>query len=503
VTTTLNKMGTAAGWMMASRVVRFALGLGSSVVVVRGLGDHDYGVLSVARTVTMIALLLCGAGASKAILKFLPLVRVRGSAADARKLAIGSIAAVMALWLAASLGVLSARGALAGAFPTPGMGRILAVAVGLAAFELLFTVISQFLYAALEVRRQAVAAVVTHAAYFAAVIVVVRAGAGVVGVIIAGAIGFATGTLVLLPGLSAALRVDAQKENPERLTSVRLLRYAAPVTAMALLNMVVWRQSETLFLAHFRGPVATAYFDLAYRVPQMILEFIPGTLWPLVMAGLATVHARDTGAVVHAVERYYRALFLLSAPLCVAGIAFGGRAIPLLYSSQMAPAAIPAQIFFAVFTISFFSNPLSIALLVLEKPMVNLLIYGLLTVINVGLDLVLIPRFGLPGAIVPVAVAMLVSPFVYYAAVRRQGMRVRIPGRFIIRCFVASVPVLALGPLAGIARGPVPLAGAVALSVPVLLVSFRLMRVVGPGERELFASVPLPAMNRLLKFVCP
>ncbi len=499
---TTTRVGEAAGWMVASRAVRFLLGIGSSVVVVRGLGAHDYGVLSIARTVVMFVLLFCGAGVSKGILKFLPLVRVRGSRSDARRLAAGSVGAAVALWVLASTAVLVSRGLARRVFDIPGIEVVLVVAVTLSVFELLFTVLSQLLYAAFDTRRQAVAGVVAHGVYFAGVCAVMQLDAGVVGVLLSGAAGFAVAALMLLGRVRPALQVESNAGG-EAVTAARVVRYAVPLTAIVLLNMVVWRQSESLILAHFRGAEAAAYFDLAYRMPQMILEFIPGTVWPLVMAGLSTVLARDAARLPAAVGRYYRVLFLLAAPLCAVGVAFGGRAITVLYSSHMAPAAVPAQIFFAVFTLSFIANPLSMALLVLEKPGLNLLIYSGLAVVNVGLDLVLIPRYGLHGAIAPVAVAMAIAPLAYHTALRKLGVRIAIPGRYIARCFVASAPVLALGPVAARTHGVGWRVAVMLLAVPVLLVSFRLWRVVGPSEQAFLATVPVPGLRRLLKFLCP
>jgi O-antigen/teichoic acid export membrane protein len=88
-------------------------------------------------------------------------------------------------------------------------------------------------------------------------------------------------------------------------------------------------------------------------------------------------------------------------------------------------------------------------LYVLEKTHVNLLVYVLLAIINVGLDLVLIPKYGVPGAMIPVAIAIAAQPVVYFLAVRRLVPDVSIPFRFIGRCFFASSAVLVGCPCSG------------------------------------------------------
>jgi O-antigen/teichoic acid export membrane protein len=219
------------------------------------------------------------------------------------------------------------------------------------------------------------------------------------------------------------------------------------------------------------------------------------------MAGTSELYARNSDNLRAAIDRYYRMLFILCAPICVTGMVLGGRMIPILFSEQMAPAALPTQLFFAVFTVSFFATPLSMALYVMEKTHINLIVYVCLAVVNVGLDLVLIPRYGVYGAIVPVAVVIAVSPFVYRAIIGRHVAGVRIPLRFIGRCFLASSPVALLVPVLGYVNGVFTLAAAFALAAVVLVLSFKLVGVLGEEERDLLSSIPLPMAGRLLKFM--
>jgi O-antigen/teichoic acid export membrane protein len=144
---------------------------------------------------------------------------------------------------------------------------------------------------------------------------------------------------------------------------------------------------------------------------------------------------------------------------------------------------------------------MSMALYVMEKTHVNLSIYAVLAVVNVGLDLLLIPRFGVTGAMIPVAAVIAVSPFAYAAAVRREVPDVRVPMRFIAKCFLASSPVLLLLPVMRYVSGVVELVAAAVAAALLLIVSFRVARVVGPTEFEILESIPLPGAGRLLKFM--
>jgi O-antigen/teichoic acid export membrane protein len=201
------------------------------------------------------------------------------------------------------------------------------------------------------------------------------------------------------------------------------------------------------------------------------------------------------------VRRYYRLLFSLCAPLCVLGVVLGGRAVEVLFDASMRPAAVPTQWFFFIFTVSFLSTPLSMALYVLEKTPVNLLIYAGLAVVNVGLDLILIPRFGVPGAMVPVAIAIALQPVAYFLAVRRFVPGVTIPLGFIGKCFAASAPAVALFALLRVMDGAAGLAVAGVCGVLLVAAGYRVARVFGTEELAAIAGVRLPMAGRIARFL--
>lgn len=499
-------------WTMLSRAGRMLLGIATSALVVRGLGSHDYGVLSLLRSILMFVVLLAGVGTGQAILKFLPELRVQRSPHAARALVRGVFATHALVWLV-MLGVASvARGSAERVFHVDGVGLYLLVAVALALFEVVFTVATQVLNASYDAGRLAIAALVSHVVYAGGLLVAFGNGWGVIGVLAATAAGHAVACAMVWGRVRAATafegddeaRADAGGERPRAaVTRDRVLRYSLPFAAIGVLNVVVWRQSETLLLAHFRSPEETGYFDVAYRLPQMVLEFVPGTVWPLVMAGMSEAFARDRESLRRGIAKYYRMLFALCAPICVAGVVAGGRCVEVLYGAPMLPAAVPTQLFFAIFTVSFFSTPLSMALYVLERTHVNLLIYAFLAALNVGLDLVLIPKYGVYGAMVPVAIAILLQPFLYYAAIRRVDPGVAIPLAFIGRCFAASAFAVVMVPILALWGGAGGLIMAAIAGTAALTLGYRWLGVLGPDETEMLAALPVPGAGKVAAILAP
>ncbi|MFH1756374.1 MAG: flippase [Candidatus Latescibacterota bacterium] len=498
------QVGSAVFWSVFARSGRFVLSLVSSVIVVRGLGSYDYGVLSLVRTFLTFSAIIAGAGLGQALLKFLPALRVAGDMRNARRLVRTVVAVQLMVWVLLFIAIYFARPALESAFHFErfaGIGNVIFVAVLLSIFELFFNMIAHILNAHYDTKRLSFAAIINHLIFIALLIVLLRSGVGVLGVLIAGAAGNLAACAILLGHASGHFSATEDKGGRSTITRKRLLNFALPLGAIGVLNMIVWRQSEILFLAHYRSAAETGFFDLAYRLPQIMLEFIPATVWPLIMAGFSEVYEKNKDKLVLAIERYYKVLFLLCAPVCIFGVTFGGKMIPILYTEAMAPASLPTQLFFVIFTISFFSTPLSMSLYVMEKTYINFVIVLGLAAANLGLDFLLIPRYGLNGAIIPVGLVIAVSPFVYRAVLARFIPGARIPYRFIGKCFVASSPVLLLLPLVTQVQNVFQLVVAAVAGAFILALSFKRFKVLGPEELQLLEGIP--AANRIVRFFSP
>jgi hypothetical protein len=141
------------------------------------------------------------------------------------------------------------------------------------------------------------------------------------------------------------------------------------------------------------------------------------------------------------------------------------------------------------------------ALYVLERTGWNLALYAGNAALTLGLDLVLIPRWGLPGAVVPTALMIAISPLLYALALRRIGARVALPLKFLARCCLASAALLLLLPLRLLASPALTLTLAALLAVPALWLGMRAVRLLGPEEtREIDRLGPGPFVRALRLF---
>jgi O-antigen/teichoic acid export membrane protein len=303
----------------------------------------------------------------------------------------------------------------------------------------------------------------------------------------------------LVPKVRSLMRAEERRPGAAAPGLRTVLRFSLPFVATALLNQIVWRHSEVLFLGHFTGVEEAGYFGLAYRTPQMLLEFIPLAVWPIVMAGTAEAYSRSAANLPRAIDLYYRMLFILVMPVAALGFAFARPLVPILFGEAMTPAAPFTQLFFVVFSYSFLYTPLSMALYVMEKSWVNMLVFAFLAVVNVGLDLALIPRWGLLGAFLPVAFVLVLGVLAFYTVLRRMRPDVVVPFGFIARCYAAVLPACLLALTAARWNSIAALAVQIPAGIALLIYGFRWMRVIGEGEKQLILKLPIPLKEHIIK----
>jgi O-antigen/teichoic acid export membrane protein len=220
-----------------------------------------------------------------------------------------------------------------------------------------------------------------------------------------------------------------------------------------------------------------------------------------VMAGISEAYTRDAGKLSESIDMYFRLLFLLVVPVAAMGFAFSAPLVPLLFGAEMAPAAGLTRLFFVVFSYSFLYTPLSMALYVMEKSWVNMLVFAALAIVNIGLDLAFIPRFGLWGAFFPVAAVMLLAIAVFRVVAGRFDSGLTIPAGFVARCYLAALPTSLLGLSASRWDSPVALAVQMLIGVFFLFAGMRLLRLFGEREKALIMRMPIPFKEKIVSIL--
>lgn len=401
--------GRAVG-ALALRGAEKALTFAALALAAAWLGTGAYGDLATALAVLGLVALLGGLGLPQVLLRFLPAYAVQGRVAESQDL----IRAALGAGALASLGVAGAV-SLGVAVASPAAGTALVIAAGAAVPVVMLRLLAHLSLAegrilAGQVGESLVRPALTLAALALAV------GAGLPGTA-AWAAGCWTGAAVLALAVQVPLSaprlwsVRAKRLAPTgavspaaRAERTAWVRAAAPLLGVALLHGIM-AQADVIMLRVLTGAEAAGAYHLAARV---------ALLAGLALAAVNTVTAQplsaalargDLARVRHLAVSTARALALpglaglaavavLGAPLLALagpGFAAGAPALTLLWAGQ---------------AVNLACGPVALVLALGGAARAVLGGVALGAAVNLTLNALLIPPFGLVGAAVATAVSL-------------------------------------------------------------------------------------------------
>ena len=502
------KLVSAVPWTFVTRLTTFVAMIAVSTLAYRHLGKEGWGLLSVLRTLALYFVLLAAFGLDASFLRFLPLLRERGASGEVVRFVSRTFRAQVVLVVVLWAALVGTSGWLWELFEVGKIGVdpetfrwYVVLAGGLGAAMVAFQANQHVCLATFWTKAVTGATLVRGFFWCGGVAVAVALGAGAGVVLGMEMLAFGAGAVVL--GLLAlrTLRADAGRAEAARAPEAapadsqaivpfrRQLTYGATLVASGLINLVVQRQSEVFFLARYSGFDVAGHYDLVHQYPQMALEFLPLAASAVVMSAFAEVHARDPAVLHAAMRRYHRTLILLLVPLAVLGMCWADRLLILIFGESIAADAHWANVFSFIHAVPGVYLPLSAALLTLEKAHLMLPFGVLQVVINLGLDFLLIPPYGLPGAVAAVGVNLVLTvPLQLYVGARvTKGLAypLGVLARTLLFCSPALLPL----PLRWVLPGNWGTLVGVPLSVALVTFSLSRSGLVGDSEREILARI--------------
>ncbi|MBI4128655.1 MAG: flippase, partial [Parcubacteria group bacterium] len=217
-------------------------------------------------------------------------------------------------------------------------------------------------------------------------------GGSVVAYIVAAALGAVITLGATLLWLRPYVRLRL-RFSPKQFTG--LLHEAWPL-AVSTASILVYFKVDTILLSVLVEARDVGYYNIAYKIFETILFFpalIAGLVLPL-LAGARTERAHFQ----HIMRRALQSVFLVCIP-AVAGLAILSRPVVVLIAgSEFLPASPSLEILAVALLAVFPAHILSHAIIALGKQRDSMKAYITGAVVNVGLNLVIIPLYSFIGA---------------------------------------------------------------------------------------------------------
>jgi O-antigen/teichoic acid export membrane protein len=442
--------------VFGSRTAVTLMGTVTGIALARTLGPHDRGVLALVLLLPSTLLTVAKLGVTQA-----NVYCTKREGAPVTQVAANSL--FLALVLGGGLGVIvwTCRGLVLNTV----MREVPAWALLLALYRLPLALIDNYFCGVLQAidnfslyNRRTVAG--------AALILILTLGAWAVGrldLFVAVLIYTVVGTLVIIALLRGTHRLIPFGIRPDRALLETQVRFGVKSYTQVLAMHLLFRM-DIYMISYYLTPAATAFYSLALHFTEMILE-IPQAVGWVIYPRMASLSKEEVHRLT---AQAARRTVLLTGLGGLAVAIFGPVIVPLWYGQAFAAAVRPllfatvGMVSMSVFTIitrDFTSR---------NKQRVNIRAGTVALLSNLGLNLWMIPRFGIAGAAVATSLSYTLAAVLVLVAFRADsGIALRealVPKRedvrFVWRAFWQAVRRYGVPVPVGIAAARAPGAGA-------------------------------------------
>jgi O-antigen/teichoic acid export membrane protein len=199
------------------------------------------------------------------------------------------------------------------------------------------------------------------------------------------------------------------------------LKYAITVAGFLGINYFIWGEAAVLFLGLYCPVEEVGFYTLATKLPLMIMMIVPSVFGAVLLPAIAEQFGKgDMEKVKTIYLTSIRYLMIMALPLAAGGIVLAGPIVGLLYGADYVPVIILMQILFIPFVTRPLTQGAILTIQGINQPYFIFKVGVFLVCLNIGLNLWLIPRYGVLGAAIATSVPQLVSLPFYIRYIRNK-----------------------------------------------------------------------------------
>ncbi|MCB9798150.1 flippase [Candidatus Nomurabacteria bacterium] len=175
-----------------------------------------------------------------------------------------------------------------------------------------------------------------------------------------------------------------------------LARIAVPF-AVAAIFARLYSYIDSILLSKFMGEVAVGLYSIPYKI-TFAFQFVPLALIAALYPRFSEYFVSDRQKLAITFERGVKYLLLVSMPIAFGIATLSQDIIHTLYTSEFDGSILPLQILIFGLIFSYLSFPIGSFLNACNRQVTQTIIIAIVMVVNIILNVELIPRFGVVGA---------------------------------------------------------------------------------------------------------
>lgn len=438
----------------AASLVMFIFGALTFIYVIRELAVEDYGIFNFIISLIAMARVVTSLGLAPTIQRYLPEYKEKKNSYFQKK--ILSIAMFMRLLagLVFVLTILVASDWIINVFKLPGSSRKL---FPLIAVIILLVLESNLLgngalVALFENRYWNFSRTVYACLKFILFYLSLSMGYGILGII--GGWLIAEVFLLLLflfKAYKVIFSLPVKKEDIRPLPIKRFINFGKYL----FLQQSTWffrdTATDVFLISYFLGTYEVGLYSFAFSIPLMLMSFSPGSKLRAVFIPLF-VHSyaktNDKQQLCYLFELINKVIFFTMIPLFVIVIILADKVIIYFFNVEYLKVMNLFILSLVFVMIQQFSYAYTSIVYTLEKTKI-VFVGSLFAFYNLTMDIILIPRLGILGAILATGSAGMMLPVYYYFAMKKKGgIELKYPlrafGRFSVNTIVTALIVFFL-----------------------------------------------------------
>jgi len=183
--------------------------------------------------------------------------------------------------------------------------------------------------------------------------------------------------------------------------------------ALAGVFGMIYSQTDSVMMGCWGQITQVGWYNAAYKITRATL--IPATLISISFFPVLSKLFKESKEKLQNTWNYYvKTMIFLAMPLVVGGITLAPKIISFVYGASYLPSIFAFQILIIMAGITFFCYPLNQALIISNQQRKLFWITFSGAILNIGLNLILIPRYSLYGAAFATVVTLFLIFFLLY-----------------------------------------------------------------------------------------
>lgn len=473
------RAGKNSAFLLTSQIVTKLAAFAGVVLLARILEVSDFGVLSLALAVTGIVSLFVELGLDQ--LSIREIARDHASVPDyftnaaLLKLVLAAIAILVTFLILRFSGLAAGSGTI-----------ILILTAGMVPNSVYHLLISMFM----GLERMAYVAVINVLAEITRLVLmalVLLSGYGLVAVAWSYV---AAITMVSLVTLFVVRQVVSNLLKPPSVrVMIAMVRESLPFMFLGLF-FIIYFKIDFIMLAWMKDETMVGSYAAAYRLMESLL-FVPAAFMGAVYPALSRISSTGKDSVLQAARKTLRYMAMIGIPIGFGTTVLAERIILFLFGPAYIESVLPLQIIIWAMVLIFINCVCPVGLNAVNRQMLSVLVTGVGIVVNVTLNLVLIPGYGATGTSIATTVTEIVTTAMLLVLFSGNIGRLRLMP-------VIYKPLLAGGFMAAclLLLSFLPLAVLILAGVASYIIAMMLLGAFGRADYELVRAISRPGLTR-------